>query len=228
MHAAWKVVLGGVVALVLAVLAGAVSGSAQTAASQASPVKVVAGGVTQVGEGMGVGVVLKNTSKQDALRVDVTFFAVTSSGAPVSVGQTTVDLVPAGATYYTGDELKAIAPGRTATKLEAYIKVDELVPARYHLPLVDKVVVTKGSSQTIVRGRLKNTLKGTLADMARIGIVLFDKGGKVVGGTYTYPRHNVPKGKAVSWETTMPLLGNVASAKATAENAGLNNKPVAG
>lgn len=229
MHAAWKAILGGVFVLVLAVLVGAASGPARTAGTQASPVKVLAGGVTQVGEeGMGVGVTLKNASKQDAMGVEVTFFAVTASGAPVSAGQTTVNVIPAGATFYTGDELGVLAPGRTAVKLEAYVKVDEMVAARYHLPLVDKVVVTKGSSQTVVSGRLKNTLKAPLSDMARIGIVLLDKHGKVVGGTYTYPSHAIPKGKAVTWRTTMPYLGNVVSAKATAENEGSNSKPAPG
>ena len=223
MKHAW-LVLG--VLLVVAIVTASASRPARSAPAVSNPVTVVAAGVTQIGDGMGVGIVLKNTSKGDAKKVEVTFFAETSSGAPVSAGSTTINIIPKGATFYTGDELSVLAPGRVATKVEAFVKVEETVLPAYKLPLVSNVKLVKSSSGYEVSGVLKNTLKATLGNLARIGIVVFDKGGKVLGGAYTYPDRSLPKGKSLAWHTTIPTIKGAASANASAENEGLESEPI--
>lgn len=220
MQRLWKLLLGVLLGVTL------LAAASRPAESAAPSIKVVASGVTQLGDGMGVGIVLKNVSQGDATEVELTYFAVTSSGAPVSAGSTSIGVIPKGTTFHTGDELRVLAPGRTATKLEVYVKVGATVLPKYKLPLVSNVKLTRSSSGFDVTGVLKNTLRSPLSDLARIGIVVFDKGGKVLGGAYTYPSGALAKGKSLTWHTTIPSIKGAASAQASAENKGLESKPI--
>ena len=155
-----------------------------------------------------------------------------TGGRLIASDAQTISVVPPGATYYTGDEVDASSATAKAVRLEVFLQVDQSVTHRYRLPLVSHVTPVVRYESLRVQGEVKNTLPRTLGSLARIGIVLFDRAGKVVGGGFTFPGSDIPRGQRVLFDaisgvdTASPT--KIASARASIENEGVESEPIAG
>ena len=212
----------------------AAMGAARVAhgSATAANVAVVARGFSQHEEEIGVGFVLRNTSKLDALDVRLTYNLAGAGGRLIASDSQSIQVIPAGATYYTGDEVDASSATARARQLEVFVQVGQSVSHRYRLPQVSHVAVVVKYGTVRVQGEIKNTLAGTLDGLARVGIVVFDRAGKVVGGGFTYPDTSIPRGMrvlfdAISGVDTVPPA-KAASARASVENEGAESEPMLG
>ena len=226
-----RLALGLACSLVLVGAATAAASVAQKSAAAAN-VTVVARGFSQHEEEVGVGFVVRNSSKLDALDVRLTYNLVGAGGALVGSDSQSISVIPAGTTYYAGDEVDASSASAKVKRVEVYVQVGESVPHRYRLPLVSHVAIVVKYGTLRVQGEVKNTLAKPLYSLARITIVLFDRSGKVVGGGFTFPESTLAKGQRVLFDaisgvdTVAP--GKAASARASVENEGQDLDPIPG
>lgn len=190
--------------------------------------------VTAVGFGqtdsreLGAGAVVTNASSSDALGVEVTFNAINSRGRIVGSDTADMQLVPAHSTVYMGTDV--FTHGR-ASRIEAFAQVDGSVSHRYSLPRVSNVRVQRDPYLGIrVTGEVHNTLHGTLSSFARIGIVIFDRSGRIVGGGYTFPDGDLPSGRRIAFEAGNGVDATSSSrascARASMDNQGRGFDPV--
>jgi hypothetical protein len=150
---------------------------------------------------VGYGLVLKNTStSMDAEQVQVTVNLLDASGAVLQTDNQTLNLIPAGGTFYFGGDI-SVTKGDKPRKMEAFVDVGSSEAAQYTLPKVSNVrVVVDPYSGLSVKGQVKNDLDATLSQFALIGCVLFDANDKVVGGGFAYLNGNLRSGRTAAFE----------------------------
>lgn len=152
-------------------------------------------------EEVGYGLVLKNTSAtMDAKEVQITVNLLSKSGAVLTTEDTTLNLIPAGKTFYFGSSTY-VDKGDKPKKMEAFVDVGTSDPAEYQLPNVSHVrLVNAGYGSISVKGQVKNELQSPISMLARIGCVLSDADDKVVGGGFGYLDANLPTGRTAAVE----------------------------
>jgi hypothetical protein len=169
---------------------------------------------------LGAGFVLKNSTSLDALGVEVTVNVVGSRGRLIASDSVNYTLIPAHTVFYGGDDL---FPHGRAVRLEVYTQVDHWARHRYHLPVVRHVrFLVDAAGEGTVTGEVDNNLRGRLSQSAHIGIVLFGRNGRIVGGGFTFPDSDIPRGRRILFESvsgpgaTRP--SRVAYARASMDN----------
>lgn len=163
---------------------------------------------------VGYGLVLKNTStSMDAREVQVTANLLDGSGAVIQTDNATLNLIPAGGTFYFGSSIY-VDKGDKPRELEAFVDVgsSETADSTLQLPQVTHVrMINEPYVGVTVRGQVKNNLDGTLSMLARIGCVLFGANDKVVGGGFGYMRASLPSGRTAGIYVTNGTIATPAS-----------------
>ena len=206
--------------------AATVEGEPPEAADDAAVAEVVPAktGVSQ-GDGreIGYGIVLENRSaNEDALDVTVTVNILDAAGDVIATEAERINVIPAGETFYLGGA--SYGDERTrAVALETIVDVGSSEPAAYPLPQVTKVTVTRDEFLGYrVRGEVVNNLDQPLSSFAKIGIVLFDERGEVVGGGFTFLDAELPPGRRAGFEAGNGISaapgGRVSEARASVNN----------
>ena len=163
---------------------------------------------------------LRNTSgDRDAGRVRVTVNAVDASNAVIKTDSTTIEVIPAGTTYYHGGWMFP-DPATNPVRLETFVQVGESRPKSASMPPVSNVALGAtffGDAE--VRGEVSNPSTRPLSGLARITVVVFDTGGNVLGGSFTYPSSAVPPGGRIGFSASVDgvSLPQVASAQVSVE-----------
>jgi hypothetical protein len=125
------------------------------------------------------GVVLRNRSTtKDAFGVKVRVFVLGDAGL-VGVYLTTIPFIPAGTTFYLGNEPASMSTVQRATGVRAVIAVDGTGKATGSLPTVSASAPTGGRIHGTVRNHYK---RGIVTRGTRIYAVFYDSAGKVIGG----------------------------------------------
>jgi hypothetical protein len=178
-------------------------------------------GVGQSGESVSYGLVLRNSSSsEDAFDVSVTVNLLDEDKNILATDSNLLTVIPAGEVLYHGSETFLEQRGK-ADDLEAIIEIGDTGPAEFPLPKVSRVRVSRGDFGDVeVRGEVENTLESKLSSFARIGIVLFDKQGNIVGGSFSYLDADLPPGRRASFVSFISAAPSRAidSAKASIEN----------
>ena len=190
--------------------------------SEQAEVKVEGEGFSLGEYSAGYGLIIRNTStSEDAYDVAITVNLLNKSGNVVATDNYALGLLPASETFYFGGDI--YEPGK-ATKLEAFADVGHSEPAEYELPQASNVRTSKESygAGTVVKGQVKNTHEGELSSLARLGCVLLDRNGKVVGGGFTYLEADLPSGRTAAFQVYSGPANTpykkVAKAKVSVEN----------
>ena len=125
------------------------------------------------------GVVLRNRSATtDAYGVKVRVFVLGDAGL-VGVYLTTIPFIPAGTTFYLGNEPAAMSTVQRATGVRAVIAVGGTVKASGSLPGASASAPSGGRIHGTVRNRYK---RGIVTRGTKIYAVFYDSAGKVIGG----------------------------------------------
>src|SRR6476646_6036955 len=125
------------------------------------------------------GVVLRNKSRTaDAFGVKVRVFVLGDAGL-VGVYLTTIPYIPAGTTFYVGNEPASMSTVQRATGVRAVIAVGGTGKASGSLPPAT-ASPTKGDR---VHGTVQNRYRrGIVTGGTKIYAVYYDRAGKVIGG----------------------------------------------
>jgi hypothetical protein len=124
------------------------------------------------------GVVLRNRSARDAFGVKVRVFVLGDAGL-VGVYLTTIPFIPAGTTFYLGNEPTSMSTVQRATGVRAVISVGGTQNASGSLPAASASPPADGRIHGTVRNRYKREIvtRGT-----KLYAVYFDSAGNVIGG----------------------------------------------
>jgi hypothetical protein len=178
-----------------------------TESSAATPedaeIAVRKAGVAQSDGGeVGYGMVLQNLSAtDDAIDVTVTVNLLDGSGAILATEAESVNVIPASTTYYLGGS-SSVSEGKVA-KLEPIVAVGSSETAQYTLPKVSRVkLIEQEYFGLTVRGEVENTLDQPLSQFAKIGVVVFDAAGKVIGGGFAYLDADLPPGRRAGFSSS--------------------------
>lgn len=144
------------------------------------------------------GAVLKNTSDEDAVFVYIKGSFVDKSGTILDGVGPVVPVIPAGATYYWGGSWPV--KGGTPTKIEISTEVSEFQDNESSLPEVSDIKLGTDGFNTIITGRVTNTLDFPLSQVATVQVVFFDASGKVIGGSNGYLPADLPPGRTARFE----------------------------
>ena len=124
------------------------------------------------------GVVLRNTSTKDAFGVKVRVFVLGDAGL-VGVYLTTIPFIPAGTTFYLGNEPASMSTVQRATGVRAVIAVGGTGRPSGTLP--------PGTASPPKGGRVHGTVqnhyrRGIVTSGTKVYAVYYDRAGKVIGG----------------------------------------------
>ena len=162
---------------------------------------VEAMGFAKKGESVGYGAVIVNPSSQDALEVEITVNLLDAKGNVFETDTGTLTGIPAGSKFYYGGEVY-VQKSDKPKRLEVYADAGSWDSIDLVLPKISNVqVINEEYWGTKVRGQVTNNLDKTLSSLAKIGVVLFDKRGRVVGGGYTYLDADLKSGRKASFES---------------------------
>jgi hypothetical protein len=142
------------------------------------------------------GLVLQNTSPDEtASRVSVTVNLVDSANHVIKTDADTIEAIPPSTTYYHGS-VTFTDSATTVSRLETIVQVGARSTVRLALPPVSNVLVSTDPdlNELRVTGEFSNPYTKTLSGLARITAVIFDAGGDVIGGSFTFPQSDVPPG----------------------------------
>lgn len=125
------------------------------------------------------GVVLRNRSAmRDAFGVKVRVFVLGDAGL-VGVYVTTIAFIPAGTTFYLGNEPLALSTVQRATGVRAVVAVGGTQKAHGSLPPATAGPPVSGR----IRGTIGNHYKRAIATRGtKVYAVYYDDAGKVIGG----------------------------------------------
>jgi len=125
------------------------------------------------------GVVLRNRSAtKDAFGVKVRVFVLGDAGL-VGVYLTKIPFIPAGKTFYLGNEPAALSTVQRATGVRAVISVGGTQPAKGSLPPATARPPVAGR----IRGTITNHYKRSIVTRGtKVYAVYYDSAGKVIGG----------------------------------------------
>jgi hypothetical protein len=172
-----KLGLGVVVALLAAPLPAA-------ARTGAKPVVRVlhtgsSGRISGTAQYFSYGVVVRNASAtKDAFGVKVRVFVLGDAGL-VGVYLTTIPFIPAGSTFYLGNEPASMSTVQRATGVRAVIAVGGTGAASGSLPPATASPPTHGRIHGTVRNHYK---RGILTGGTKLYAVYYDSAGRVIGG----------------------------------------------
>jgi hypothetical protein len=125
------------------------------------------------------GVVLRNRSTtKDAFGVKVRVFVLGDAGL-VGVYLTTIPFIPAGTTFYLGNEPASMSTVQRAVGVRAVVAVGGTGKASGSLPVASASAPSNGRIHGVVRNRYK---RGIVTRGTRIYAVFYDRAGKVIGG----------------------------------------------
>ena len=125
------------------------------------------------------GVVLRNRSAtKDAFGVKVRVFVLGDAGL-VGVYLTTIPFIPAGTTFYLGNEPVAMSTVQRATGVRAVIAVSGTGKASGSLPAASASPPAGGRIHGTVRNHYK---RGIVTRGTKVYAVFYDSAGKVIGG----------------------------------------------
>jgi hypothetical protein len=149
---------------------------------------------------MSLGVVLRNVSPdEDALRVQVTVNIVDGSGRILKTNASTISGIPAGSTYYQGDYV-FLDYADTPTRLVITVQVGQRQTKKIGaLPPTANLRAVDSFGDTRVEGEFSNPYAQTMSTSARITCAVFDNGGNVIGGGFTYPASSVSPGGRIGF-----------------------------
>lgn len=189
------------IALTAAAVGGSFVGSTSGEPSSLSQSKIVVlrSGVTTSKVLDAYGAVLKNASKKDASQVFVQGNLVDAHGTIVAGVTPVIPVIPAGATYYWGGSV----PHKSNThpvRFEVRVSSADFSGTGAKLPLVTSVKLGSDGYNTLVKGRVKNTVGFRLSMIASINAVFLNARGKVLGGANSYLDSDLPKGRTALFE----------------------------
>jgi hypothetical protein len=167
--------------VVVALLAAPLPAAARTGAKPV--VRVLhtgaSGRISGTAQYFSYGVVLRNASAtKDAFGVKVRVFVLGDAGL-VGVYLTTIPFIPAGSTFYLGNEPASMSTVQRATGVRAVVAVGGTGKASGSLPPA-AASPPKGGR---IHGTLANHYKrGIVAGRTKLYAVYYDGGGKVIGG----------------------------------------------
>ena len=133
--------------------------------------------------------------------VEVDVNLLDAAGNAVVADQEFVIGLPAGATFYLGNEVGT--NGATpVTRLAASVKVGESAPRSLVAPAVTNVRLSADpyDGSAIVDGDVTNEGTADLSSFAEISAVLFNSAGNVIGGDSTSPPFSLPPGAQTAFE----------------------------
>jgi hypothetical protein len=164
----------------VAVLAAPLPAAART---DAKPVVGVlhtgaSGRISGTSQYFSYGVVLRNTSTKDAFGVKVRVFVLGDAGL-VGVYLTTLPFIPAGTTFYLGNEPASMSTVQRATGVRAVIAVGGTGKASGTLPPATASPPKGGRVHGTVQNRYR---RGIVTGGTKIYAVYYDRAGKVIGG----------------------------------------------
>lgn len=163
-----------------AVLAVPLPAAARTAAKPVVGVlhTGASGRISGTSQFFSYGVVLRNTSTKDAFGVKVRVFVLGDAGL-VGVYLTTIPFIPAGTTFYLGNEPASMSTVQRATGVRAVIAVGGTGKASGTLPPATASPPKGGR----VHGTVQNHYKlGIVTSGTKVYAVYYDRAGKVIGG----------------------------------------------
>jgi hypothetical protein len=167
--------------VVVALLAAPLPAAARTGAKPV--VRVLhtgaSGRISGTAQYFSYGVVLRNASAtKDAFGVKVRVFVLGDAGL-VGVYLTTIPFIPAGNTFYLGNEPASMSTVQRATRVRAVVAVGGTGKASGSLPPATASPPQGGR----IHGTLANHYKrGIVAGRTKLYAVYYDRGGKVIGG----------------------------------------------
>jgi hypothetical protein len=177
--------------VVVALLAAPLPAAARTGAKPA--VRVLhtgaSGRISGTAQYFSYGVVLRNASAtKDAFGVKVRVFVLGDAGL-VGVYLTTIPFIPAGRTFYLGNEPASMSTVQRATAVRAVVAVGGAGKASGSLPPATASPPRAGR----IHGTLANHYKrGIVTGGTKLYAVYYDSGGKVIGGDRL---------KGIAWST---------------------------
>ena len=137
------------------------------------------GRITGTRQYFSYGVVLRNTSAtKDAFGVKVRVFVLGDAGL-VGVYLTTIPFIPAGTTFYLGNEPAAMSTVQRATGVRAVVAVGGTGKASGSLPPATASPPSGSRIQGTVHNRYK---RGIVTAGTKLYAVYYDRTGKVIGG----------------------------------------------
>lgn len=163
-----------------AVLAAPLSAAART---ETKPVVGVlhtgaSGRISGTSQYFSYGVVLRNTSAKDAYGVKVRVFVLGDAGL-VGVYLTTIPYIPAGTTFYLGNEPASMSTVQRATGVRAVIAVGGTGTASGSLPPATAAPPKGGR----IHGKVTNHYQRKIVSSGtKLYAVYYDRTGKVIGG----------------------------------------------
>jgi len=149
--------------------------------------------------GSSYGIVLNNTSTDsDAVDIELSVNYLDKSGQIVGSGSSGVSVVPAGQTFFVGNDA---FPDEPASKIEVEVSIGSWESAAAKLVDVSNLKIkSEQYFGSRVTGVVTNSTGKTLSTIAKINIVLFDAQGKMVGAGYTFPPFDLKPGKKCAFD----------------------------
>lgn len=150
------------------------------------------------------GVVLRNTSAtRDAFGVKVRVFVLGDAGL-VGVYLTTIPFIPAGSTFYLGNEPASMSTVQRATGVRAVIAIGGTGKASGSLPPATASPPSGGRIHGTVRNRYK---RGIVTRGTKLYAVYYDSAGKVIGGDrlkgLTFSTRTIPANKSARFSARL-------------------------
>jgi hypothetical protein len=181
---------------------GGASGATTGASSGGDQALVIeAAGFSQKGDEIGYGAIIANPSAKDALQIHIAVRLLDADGKVIRADSGALTGIPDSSKFAYGGQI-FLEAGDKPAKIEVVAEAGSWDNIDLALPDVTKSgLVNKASRGTTVVGQVTNTLDATLSsNSARIGIVLYDKQQRVVGGGFTYLTNDLKSGGKARFE----------------------------
>ena len=169
------------------------------------------------------GVVLQNVSPdEDALDVTLDLNFLDAKGLIIEATSQRYEIVPAGATFYAGDDETFSSTGSLPVRLEvAAVRIGWHQKKSFGgLPPVANVRTSEDAGGTLVLGDFGNLYTRTIANyVTKVTAVCFDASGNVIGGGRGSPNAPVAPGGRTGFGVSIRALSSaqIASAQVSVE-----------
>jgi hypothetical protein len=171
-------------------------------AGSSDTVTVVDAGYSQKDKELGIGVLLRNNSAQDAKSVRVSVNIVDADDDVLKTETGSLNLIPAGETVAVGIDTFLDAPAKPKT-LEVIVTTDSYGGSGTELPALRRVQVKSDELLgSTVTGEIRNTTSHTVSSIQQISVALIGSDGRVIGGGYTFPGIDIPPGSRAAFSAS--------------------------